>query len=116
MESFVEKVNTIVSQAFEFIKEKTLKEGKIVIIRLHEEGNEEGGIIEEDDDFFYEAPFVGHYGKYGSYSEYAILSLEAEDGDVIVHTRGRGEVDEDRKFKIEQVEQVQILHLADLIQ
>lgn len=109
MKDFIQRMQTIVQEASDFLKNKVLEEGKVIVLAELEDGGF------EDDDAFYELPFVGNYGKYGTYDEYAILSLEARDGEVIVHTKGRGEADDDKEFLFSQIEDVQLCFLADLI-
>ena len=110
---FLARAQAVTKEAFEFVKSTVASQGKVVLVN---EDPEEGGYASEDDEnFFHEAPFVGSYGKHGSYVEYAILSLEMIDGEVVLHTRGRGDIDNEQDFKLENAEEQQIIYLADLL-
>ena len=111
MKKFVELFDNIVKEAEEFVKESVLKQGKIEVVKLDEDGE----VDEDDEDFFYEAPYVGSYED-GYYDEYAIISLENRDGEVIVNTRGRGEAEGEMVFTLEDIEPENMVALADLIQ
>jgi hypothetical protein len=110
MKRFVELFDNIVKEAEEFIKESVLKQGKIEVVKLDEDGE----VDEKHEDFFYEAPCVGTYDE--GYDEYAIMSLEARDGEVIVKTRGRFETGGEREFTLEDIDPENTAALADLIQ
>ncbi len=79
--NFLGQLFEITSQAVLFI-EKNITEGKEVVLLEYDEDNE---------DEMYDLPCVEKVGKYGDYSEYAILSVCKKDGAIVLKTIDKGE-------------------------
>lgn len=103
--TFLSQLQKTVTTALMFLR-ACLKEGQVMTIYNDvDTGTEE----------FYELPVATHFGKHGDFTEYAIISVEKRNGNIILHTISKNEDETKKEFPIEDIEDVSLCQLADLI-
>jgi hypothetical protein len=108
---FLVQMNEVVTNASQFIKDKVVN-GKKFIIHDYNPDNEESA------DVILDLPFVSEVGKYGAYSQHAILSVYEKDGGVAIDTVGTTEGDEGvlRTFPLSDLyDDFMLCQVADMI-
>ncbi|MEK6829789.1 MAG: hypothetical protein AABY15_06745 [Nanoarchaeota archaeon] len=111
MKSFYGRLNFVITSALDFIEKSVKKDKKIVFWNSKSEP-------EGDEDEFYDLPTVTYVTKHGFYEQYGVLSISKKGKDVILHTKGRGEDDSLKDFKLSEINQddaVSLCLIADLI-
>lgn len=106
--NFLERLEGVEQEALDFIR-KTLKKGQTITLATNNE-------LEKNNDLIYELPNVGHYGKHGTYDEYAVLSITKSTKNVItLQTKGKGEADGEEEFGLGEMDANALCFLADEI-
>jgi len=105
-QTFEQKSQQVWEEAQLFI-ENSINEGETIRLLKEED--------EEDIDNLFNLPFVYQVGKYSQYDEYAILSVRKEDGQIILHTKCKGEDSTISDFILPEMEHTNLCMLADEI-
>lgn len=111
--NFHTQLTAVVAEASNFIREAVKKKKKIVLV--DEEKIEVNG--EESEDFL-EAPTFSAVDKHFYYEQYAVMSIEKGEDDVLFNCIERGENRNSKQFKLSELSSDDIstvCYLADLI-
>lgn len=106
---FTEQIESVVRAAKEFIEKSVTKHGQIVLATEED--------FENDDELIHELPAVEYVGKYSTYDEYAIMSVQlSKEEKVEVTGYGKGEINGNiETFDISSLTVFSACWLADLV-
>lgn len=113
--TFLEKLQDLISEAEAFLLEAIDSRFSIGLSGVTLITNEE---LEEQVDEIIDLPIVNMFGKYGTYDEYAVISVTKNGSEIMLGLYGKSEGVADKRIDVPlsgNLGSAEIIYLADLV-
>jgi hypothetical protein len=111
--NFHTRLTAVVAEAVTFLHNAVGKKKKIVLMKEEDIYKDQ-----EETEEFLDLPTLSSVSKHGYYDQYAVMSLEKDEDEVILNCIGRGEDSDKRKFKLSELsaeDSSTVCYIADLV-